>query len=127
MGYIPVDINKAIQREGYRRRFSPRTIETYQKCVEKFLKRSGKTIDKISKKDAKEFLLKLSERGVAGSTLNVYHMSIKFLMEEILNKRMRLNIKYSKAPKRLPEVLSKEEMKQIIDSIKNTKHLLMIC
>jgi site-specific recombinase XerD len=40
---------------------------------------------------------------------------------------MWVDIKYSKVPKRLPEVLSKEETIKLIDSIKNFKHQLMIC
>ncbi len=65
MVYYPTDINEAIRKEGQRRRYSYRTIKTYQKCVEKFLLSCGKTIDKISKKDAREFLSKLSDKNVA--------------------------------------------------------------
>ena len=36
MVYIPINVNESIRKEGYRRRLSPRTIETYQKCVEVF-------------------------------------------------------------------------------------------
>jgi len=121
-----MDPNEAIRKEGFRRRFSPRTIKTYQHCVEKFLNKTNVPIDKLSKKDVRLFLERLSDKNVAGSTLNVYHMAIKFFMEEVLNKRMKLNIKYSKVPKRLPIVLTKEETKNLINSIDNEKHKLMI-
>ena len=39
---------------------------------------------------------------------------------------MKLNIRYSKTPKRLPVVLAKDETKRLIDSIGNNKHRLMI-
>ena len=32
---------------------------------------------------------------MAGSTMNVYHMAIKFLFEDVLERRMWINIKYS--------------------------------
>lgn len=121
-----IDVNNAIKKEGFRRGFSDRTIESYIFCCEKFLKFSGKSLDKISKQDAREFLSYLSEQGKAGSTLNVYHMAIRFLLEDILNKKMKLNIKYSRVPKKLPVVLNKEEIKKLFSVIENSKHKLML-
>jgi len=39
---------------------------------------------------------------------------------------MWIDIKYSKTPEKLPEVLSKEETRKIFESIKNPKHSFMI-
>jgi site-specific recombinase XerD len=122
-----LDIDESIRKEGNRRRFSPKTIKTYQNCVKKFLLFSGKTVDKISKKDAREFLSYLAnERKVAGSTLHVNHMAIRFFLEDVLNKKMRLNIKYSKNPRKFPIALNKKEIKCLLESIENWKHRLMI-
>lgn len=121
-----LDIDESIKKEGNRRRFSPKTIKTYQNCVKKFLLFSGKTIDKISKKDAREFLSYLAnKRKVAGSTLHVNHMAIRFFLEDVLNKRMRLNIKYSRNPRKFPIALGKIEIKNLLNSIENEKHRLM--
>ena len=128
MGYIPIDINSAIRKECFRRGYSERTIETYQNCCKKFLEFCGdeKGIDIIGKRDVLDFLSSLKEKGYSGSTLNVYHMAIRFLMEDILRKNIKLNIKYSKRPEKLPRVLSKEEIKKLIGKIHNWKHRLMI-
>ena len=126
MVYYPKDISVAIKKEAYRRRYSPRTIKTYQKCIERFLRKTRKGVDKISKVDAREFLSDLSEKGVAGSTLHVYHMAIRFLFEDVLNKRIQLDLRYSRKPKKLPTVLGKSEVWKLIQSIKNGKHRLMI-
>ncbi|MBS3094390.1 tyrosine-type recombinase/integrase [Candidatus Pacearchaeota archaeon] len=127
MSYIPVNIEEAIKKECYRRRLSPRTAETYLSCIERFMKWTKKDIRYISKKDVRLFLEYLSEKNSAGSTMNVYHMALRFLFENVLEKRMWIDIKYSKTPKRLPEFLTKEETKKLIDSIINFKHQLMIC
>ncbi len=58
--------------------------------------------------------------------MNVYHMAIRFLFENVLDKKIWINIKYSKVPEKLPVVLSKEEVKRLFNSINNTKHKLMI-
>ena len=127
MAYIPVNIDEAIKRECRRRRLSPQTTKTYLYCINRFLKYTRKTIDKVSKKDVRLFLEYLSSKNMAGSTMNTYHMEIRFLFENVLNKKMWIDIKCSKTPKRLPEVLSKEETRKLIDAIKNQKHQLMIC
>mgnify|MGYP005627257631 CR=1 FL=1 len=123
---MPIDVNEAIRKECSRRRLSPRTIKTYQHCVARFLRKTNKSVDKLSKKDVRLFLEDLDNRGRAGKTLNVYHMAIRLFMQDILKKKMWLNIKYSKVPKRLPTSLTKEEIKKLINSIKNEKHKLMI-
>ncbi len=121
-----LDVNNAIRKECSRRRLSPRTIKTYQQCVERFLRKTNKSIDKLSKKDVRLFLEDLDNKGRAGKTLNVYHMAIRLFMQDILKKKIWLNIKYSKVPKRLPISLTKEEIRKLINTIKNEKHKLMI-
>lgn len=126
MGYVPVDIDEAVRRECKRRRYSERTIKTYIYSINRFLKFTGKTIDKISKRDVRLFLEFLSEKEMAGNTMNVYHMAIRFLFEDVLDKRIWIDIKYSKVPERLPVVLSKEEVKKLFNVIENPKHKLMM-
>jgi len=123
---MALDVASAIKKECERRGYSPRTIESYTSCVLKFIAFSEKTIDKLSKQDALNFLTYLSERKVAGNTMNVYHMAIRFFLEDILHKNMKLNIKYSRRPIKMPEFLTKEEVKKLIGKIKNWKHRLMI-
>jgi len=126
MSYYPVDIEKAIVKECSRRRLSPRTAKTYVYCVNRFLKWSRKEIGKISKKDVRLFLDHLSDKKLSGNSLNTYHMAIRFLFQDVLDKKMWINIKYSKVPEKLPSVLSKEEIRKLLNSIANWKHRLMI-
>lgn len=121
-----MDINYAIKKDGLRRGLSFRTIKTYIYCVERFFKYCKKDISKVSKVDVREYLERFIEREKAGNTINVHLNALKFLFEEILRKNMKLNIRYSKVPRKLPIVLSKDETKRLITSIKNEKHRLMI-
>ena len=124
---MALDVASAISRECRRRGYSERTVESYVSCVLKFIEYTGKSVDKLGKQDALNFLLYLKEeRKSAGNTLNVYHMAIRFFLEDILHKNMKLNIKYSKRPEKLPEFLTKEEVKRLIGKISNWKHRLMI-
>ena len=133
-----MDALEAMKKEMFRRKLSPRTMKNYLFYVRKFLKYCDKEPRRISKKDCREFLLKYMDRElswtrklktgdeVAGSSLNVVLNSLRFLMEEVLRKSMRLNMRYSKAPKRIPICLTKEEVKWLLDVIVNPKHRLVV-
>lgn len=124
---MALDVLEKMRKEMVRRRYSPRTIKTYRECVKRFLKSNHKDVRKYSKKDIRAFLEDLAGRGAAGSTINVYLQALKFMMEYALNKRVWVDIRYSKADrKRLLEVLSKDEVVALFEAIQNPKHLLMV-
>jgi len=121
-----MDVLESMKREMIRRRLSHRTIMTYLFYVQKFLKFCNKQPKEFSKKDCREFIVKYSDVDCCGKTLNVVLNSLRFMMEEILRKSMRLNIRYSKTPKSLPECLTREESKALINAINNPKHNLLV-
>ncbi len=126
MVYFPVDIEQGVRKECWRRRYGPRTVKTYLYCINRFLHFVSKDLGQISKKDVRLFLESLSEKGLSGNSMNTYHMAIRFLFESVLEKRMWIDIKYSKIPEKMPVVLSKEEVKKLFEAIENQKHRLMI-
>ena len=121
-----MDLIELMKKEMLRRKYSFRTIKAYRDCLNKFLLFCKKEPRKITKKDIKDYLDNLQERNKTGSTINIHLNALKFAMEEILNKNFMVRIKYSKTPKTLPTVLTKEETVKLIDSIENERHRLMI-
>ena len=107
-----------MKREMLRRKYSLRTIKSYSYCLNKFLLYfKDKNPRKLTKRDVKDFIdYNLIDKNRAGSTVNLYFNAIKFLMENILNKRLMYNVKYSKVPKTLPVVLTKEEVKRLLEA-----------
>jgi len=126
MTYIPIDIEESVKRECKRRRYSDKTAKTYVFCIKRFMKWCKKDLSTVSKKDVRLFLEHLSEKERAGNTMNVYHMAVRFLFEEVLNKRIWIDIHYSKTPETLPVVLTKDETKSLLNAIGNPKHKLMV-
>lgn len=113
-----------LKKEAWRRGLSQKTVQTYAYCVNSFLRFFRfKELKKITKREIEEYLDRY--RG-CGNTLNVYLQALKFFFEKVLNKRLTINISFAKTPKRLPEYLTKEEIIQLFDSIRNSKHRLMI-
>lgn len=121
-----MNIIELTKKEMLRRCYSPKTIKSYIFCLKNFLRYCHKEPRTINKKDIKDYLCKLTDKGASGSTINVYLNALKFVLEEILNKNFAVKIKYSKTPKQLPVFLTKEETAQLINSIQNNKHRLMI-
>ena len=95
--------------------YSLRTIEAYSRCVEQ-----------IGSNDLLQFLDKLAKKGKSPYTLNQYHAAYKLYVTKILNRSWDIPFPYTKRHKKLPVVLSREEIGKIIDSTRNIKHRLMI-
>jgi len=121
-----MDYLELIKREGRRRGLSNKTILTYCNCVDQFFRFNKKDPRTINKEDIRQYLDLLLDKGRSGNTINVNLNAIKFLLKDVLGKRVTINIKFSKVPKKLPIFLTKEEVKLLIDSIDNKKHKLMI-
>lgn len=120
------DVLYAMKKEMLRRRYSIRTIESYIWCVKQFFRKNKKEPRYIGKKDILEYLDGLALRGKAGSTLNVHLSALRFLVQDIMHKNINLDIKYSKRPKSLPTVLTKDETRRLFGAVNNPKHRLML-
>jgi len=115
-----------MKKELLRRKYSPRTTKTYLYCVRRFLDYCKIEPARLTKKAIKEFMNKFVDTNATGSTINVYLSAIKFLVIEVLKKRINLKLKYSKRPKALPIVLTKNEILKIFNVVSNVKHKLML-
>jgi integrase/recombinase XerD len=122
-----MDLVELMKKELLRRHYSPRTVESYSFCLKKFLLWcKDKEPRAITKRDVKTYLDELCEKNLAASTLNLHQQALKFALMNVLNKRFFFNMPFSKLSKRLPEVLTQEEVVKLFDAIENPKHSLMV-
>jgi site-specific recombinase XerD len=121
-----MNINELIRKEALRRGLRPKTIKTYQRCVEVFFRRCSKDPLQVRSDDIRLFLDHLLEKGSPGNTLNVYLNALKFFYQEVLHRKLTVKIRYSKVRRRLPDFLTKEETISLISAIENHKHSLLI-
>lgn len=122
-----MDAIELVKKEALRRRYSHKTVQVYCYCLKKFLLRFRDADPRaIKKQDIQKYLDRFIEMDAPGNTINVHLNAIKFLYEEVLRKRLTVNIRYAKTPRTLPEVLTKEEAEQLFSVISNHKHLLMV-
>lgn len=112
-----------------RRRYSPNTISAYVSLFESFLAYfKDKPLEDIDENDIKKYLLYLvDERKVSYSTQNQYINAIKFYYEKVLGQDKKTYwIDRPRKESKLPEVLSVEEVMEILWSIENQKHKCIV-
>lgn len=115
-----------IKKELQLRNYSPKTIKAYLMCNEFYFKYKKSNIEKIDEENIKDFLLILKEKGKSPQTINLYLNSIKFFYNKVLKVYKKIDLKFAKRNKSLPIILSREEIKKIIENTSNNKHRLMI-
>ncbi len=101
------------------------TLKNYVSANKKLLEFSKKNPDEISEDDVKFFLSENFSNKAAMSTI-LFLSAIKYSYLNILGKDITVRIKRPKREKKIPEVLSKDETKKIIESSGSKKSRLMI-
>ncbi|CAM1346141.1 conserved hypothetical protein [Tenacibaculum crassostreae] len=110
-------------------RYSNNTIKTYISMIELFFKfHSEKNIQQITKRDIEFFNDEYIIKNNYSSTFqNQLINAIKLFYTYNTNQYLDLqNLNRPKKSKKLPEVLSLDEIKQILTSIKNLKHKTLL-
>ena len=111
-------LRKIMLEELRRRNYSEGTIRRYLHTVEDFARHFGKSPDKLGLdhlRTYQAYLLKQRKLSV-GSVVN-HVAALRFLYVRTLKRpEFRELIPYPRVPKRLPGVLSKEEVTRMIDS-----------
>jgi integrase/recombinase XerD len=103
---------------------SPQTRRTYLNCVERFVRHFMRPPDQLTLEDVRGYQLYLTrERGVSWSSFNQMVCALRFFYCETLRKDWDLKrIPYQKGGRKLPEILSREEVTALFRVVPNIKH-----
>lgn len=117
----------SLKNELIRRQYSPRTISAYMHYNLDFLLFIKKSPREVRNSDIKRYLeYCIFKRKIGRQTVNLMINALKFYYASIYKRRLFIDIKRPRPKPRLPQVLSQQEIKKIIDSIINPKHKLAI-
>jgi len=110
------------------RGFSRRTHEAYLWAVTGLARYYKQSPDQLNTEQVRQYLLYLErERHPAWNTLNIAVSGLRFFYFDTLKwEPVKLEIPPRTTPKRLPEVLSREEVDRLISSILNLKHQTLL-
>ena len=107
------------------RNFSSRTQEVYLYYNHGFLKYIKMSPKEITQYEIKQYLLYLDEKQYSSSSINLVHNALAFYYGKILRKNI-WTIPFQKREQKMREILTKEEIKQLINAPTNPKHQLLI-
>jgi len=104
------------------------TFESYLIHTRIFLEQCKRPIEELDEIDVRQFLGRLIiEKKLAPGTVNSYSAAIRFFFAVTLNRTMNyLQIPRVKVSKKLPEILTIEEIASIVGCCDNIKHNAML-
>jgi integrase/recombinase XerD len=109
------------------RNYSPRTIEAYVAGVAKFAKHFGRSPDLLGPEEVRTFQLHLIGRQVSWSTFNQTVCALRFFFGTTLGRSDYLPLlAYGKRPRKLPCVLSAEEVARLLDAARPGRDRVML-
>lgn len=110
------------------RNFSPRTINAYLWHVKEFTRYFGKAPDLLGEEEVRQYLqYLLDERKASWSKMNVGYSALKFFYVNTLQRDWEVRkIPRPKGEKRLPVVLSHQELRQLFGATSNMKYRVIL-
>lgn len=122
---MQTEISKTVQ-ELKIRNYSPKTIKSYIHGLKTYFSFKKGQYEKLDQGNIRDFLLYCEEKKISPQSRNLFLNAIKFYYRNIVINTQKINIQSAKKPKNLPVVLSRNEIKLILEFPKNIKHRLLL-
>jgi integrase/recombinase XerD len=106
------------------RNFAPGSVNVYVNCAARFARHFAKSPESLGPEDVRAFLLHLIEqRRVSWAYYNLHLQALRFLYNVTLGRPAALeHVTCPRRPKRLPVVLSPDELARFFAAVGNLKH-----
>lgn len=107
------------------RRVSPRTSRAYLGCIRRFFE--SHSLEEFTPEKLRAFIVRIHlEKNLSSPSLRGYKYAFESYAELVLKKNICIDLPQSRKPKKLPVILSRDEIEQILEQVKNQKHWLMV-
>ncbi len=114
------------------KRYSPKTVKIYRGALaganEWCMEFRNRLIDDASYSDIYDyFLFMTNDKKSSNSSMRIHRFAISYYFREVLGREIDLSyVEGLKDAKKLPVVLTRNEIRRILDSINNLKHRTML-
>jgi hypothetical protein len=109
-----------LETELHARKYSPRTIKSYRHYNQTFCNFAQKRPEEITSDDVARYISYLDCRfKFSASTMNMAISALKFFYHQIMNNHAVKEPHRPRADKKLPIVLSREEVQHLLDALEN--------
>jgi integrase/recombinase XerD len=118
------ELKDRMKKDMELKNLSKRTIKTYLGCVKNFARHYGKSPDQIDHDTIKDFLYYLlKEKNSSQAAINQHYSALKFFYQTTLGRDWdALKIPRSKRIKKLPVVLSQQEVGAVLGKVQDLQH-----
>lgn len=110
------------------RGFSPRTHASYLSAVRELARFYRRSPDELGVEELQRYFTHLvQERGLAPASCRVHLHGVRFLYLQVLKwPSFEVELVVPKCPQRIPELLTREEVRRILQACANPKHRMML-
>lgn len=122
---MQTELNRT-ERELKIKNYSSKTIKSYLYGLKEYFSFKENNLTELDQNNIKNFLLHCEQKRISPQSRNLFLYAIKFYYRSVLRNIQNFEIQSAKKPKSLPVVLSRIEIGEIIDSLKNPKHKLLL-
>lgn len=121
-------LRQAMLDELQRRNYAPSTIAYYIHNVEQFARFFGRSPDRLTPTHLRTYQAHLlRDRKLAPRTVKLHVCAVRFFFNKTLRRRYPVDdTPYPKAPRRLPQVLSVDEVARVINAAHSLSHRTML-
>jgi site-specific recombinase XerD len=116
-----------LETEMHSRKYSLKTMKVYLHFNRELCRAAGKGPEEMTGEDIKAYLAGMEqEKNAAASTMNLAVSSFKFFYGEVLKRPIVREQRRPRQDKKLPAVLSKSEIRRMLECEMNLKHRLLL-
>lgn len=124
-------LRQRMLEELQRRNYSPATTRGYIRAVRQFAEYFNRSPEQMGAEEVRRFqLYLLNEKKLAPGTVEIRVSALRFLYKKTLKRRDLAfdDLVFPKTPKKLPVILSPEEVTRMIEATQNLMHrtILMV-
>ncbi|HLJ95410.1 MAG TPA: site-specific integrase [Gemmataceae bacterium] len=120
-------LRKRLIQDMQLRNLAPETIRGYVYYVARFAKYFGRSPEQLTPEHARQYQLHLLERKVSWSTFNQSVCALRFFFGTTLGRKDYVKrLPFGKKPKRVPVVLSREEVLKFLQCILSRKQRMLL-
>lgn len=108
------------------RGYSLRSIDNYAACLKDYFAAVPGARRSFTEDAIRDYLMQKHDQGLAPASVNLRLSAIKFYVRHILKISEPIKIRYAKKPSRIPVTFTTDEVRELLEVVRNHKHRLML-
>ena len=117
---------RLIVRELKIRFYQPKSVKSYRHALVSLLRWFGAAPHRLTQEDVREYLLYLVDAGLASSTVSNHLAAIRTAFDKMCLRQVTLGLVVPRKPKRLPVVLSPNEVIALLQAAPSQRDKLLL-